>query len=164
MGMMKEFKEFAMRGNVVDMAVGIIIGGAFGKIVTSMVNDVLMPPIGKAMGNVNFTDLFISLDSTKTAGITSLAKAKEAGAAVIAYGSFINTVLDFVIVAFCIFMVIKAMNALKKKEAPARCARAHHQGLPVLPINNPAQGKPLPQLHLGSQITQNSTPEKPTQH
>jgi large conductance mechanosensitive channel len=122
MGLIKEFKEFAMRGNVVDMAVGIIIGAAFGKIVTSLVNDVLMPPIGKAMGNVNFTDLFISLDPAKTQGITSLAKAKEAGAAVIAYGSFINTILDFVIVAFCIFMVIRAMNTLKKKPAPAPAA------------------------------------------
>ena len=119
MSMLKEFKEFAMRGNVVDMAVGIIIGAAFGKIVSSVVTDVIMPPIGKLMGNVNFSDLFISLDSAKTAGITSLAKAKEAGAAVIAYGSFINTVIDFVIVASCIFMVIKGMNALKKKPAPA---------------------------------------------
>ena len=118
MGMIKEFKEFAMRGNVVDMAVGIIIGAAFGKIVTSLVNDVIMPPIGRAMGNVNFSDLFISLDPSKTQGITSLAKAKEAGAAVIAYGSFINTVLDFIIVAFCIFMVIKGMNTMKKKPAP----------------------------------------------
>jgi large conductance mechanosensitive channel len=119
MGMLKEFREFAMRGNVVDMAVGIIIGGAFGKIVTSMVNDVLMPPIGKLMGNVNFTDLFINLDSAK-GPFTSLKAAKDAGAAVIAYGSFINTVIDFTIVAFCIFMMIKAMNTLRKKmEAPA---------------------------------------------
>jgi large conductance mechanosensitive channel len=119
MSLIKEFKEFAMRGNVVDMAVGIIIGAAFGKIVTSVVNDIIMPPIGKAMGGVNFADLFISLDSAKTQGITSLAKAKEAGAAVIAYGSFINTVIDFVIVAFCIFMIVKGMNAMKKKPAPA---------------------------------------------
>jgi large conductance mechanosensitive channel len=119
MSLIKEFKEFAMRGNVVDMAVGIIIGAAFGKIVTSVVNDVIMPPIGKAMGGVNFADLFISLDSAKTQGITSLAKAKEAGAAVIAYGSFINTVIDFTIVAFCIFMIVKVMNTLKKKPAPA---------------------------------------------
>ncbi len=121
MGMMKEFKEFAMRGNVVDLAVGVIIGGAFGKIVSSIVNDVIMPPIGKLMGGVNFSDLYISLDSAKTAGITTLAKAKETGAAVIAYGSFINTVIDFLIVAFCIFMVIKGMNALKRPpvaEAP----------------------------------------------
>jgi large conductance mechanosensitive channel len=122
MSLIKEFKEFAMRGNVVDMAVGIIIGAAFGKIVTSVVNDVIMPPIGKAMGNVNFSDLFISLDPAKTAGITSLAKAKETGAAVIAYGSFINTVIDFTIVAFCIFIIIKAMNTLKKKPAPAPAA------------------------------------------
>ena len=110
MGMMKEFKEFAMRGNVVDLAVGIIIGGSFGKIVTAMVGDVLMPPIGKLMGNVNFGDMFISLDPEKTAGITSLVKAKETGAALIAYGAFINTVIDFVIVAFCIFLIVKLMN------------------------------------------------------
>src|SRR5436305_11399628 len=107
MGMVKEFKEFAMRGNVVDLAVGVIIGGAFGKIVTSMVNDILMPPIGKAMGGVNFADLFINLDPQKTlpggAPITSVTQAKAAGAAVIAYGQFINTILDFVIVAACIF-------------------------------------------------------------
>jgi large conductance mechanosensitive channel len=122
MSMLKEFKEFAMRGNVVDMAVGIIIGAAFGKIVTSVVNDVIMPPIGKMMGGVNFSDLFISLEPTKTQGLTSLAKAKEAGAAVIAYGSFVNTVIDFIIVAFCIFLIIKAMNTLKKKPAPAPAA------------------------------------------
>jgi large conductance mechanosensitive channel len=123
MSLIKEFKEFAMRGNVVDMAVGIIIGAAFGKIVTSVVNDIIMPPIGKAMGGVNFADLFISLDSAKTQGITSLAKAKETGAAVIAYGSFINTVIDFTIVAFCIFMIIKLMNSLKRKQpAPAPAA------------------------------------------
>lgn len=123
MSMIKEFKEFAMRGNVVDLAVGVIIGGAFGKIVTSMVNDILMPPIGKAMGGVNFADLFINLDPSKVAkdgsAIKSLAQAKEAGAAVIAYGSFINTVIDFLIVAFCIFMVIKAMNTMKKNPPPA---------------------------------------------
>jgi large conductance mechanosensitive channel len=118
MSMIKEFKEFAMRGNVVDLAVGIIIGAAFGKIITSAVNDIIMPPIGKAMGNVNFSDLFISLDSAKTQGITSLAKARETGAAVIAYGAFINTVIDFLIIAFCIFVVVKAMNSLKKKPVP----------------------------------------------
>ena len=118
MGMIKEFKEFAMRGSVVDLAVGVIIGGAFGKIVTSAVTDIIMPPIGKAMGNVNFTDLFFNLDSTK-GPFKSLADAKAAGAAVIAYGSFINTVIDFLIVAFCIFMAIKAMNTLQRKEAAA---------------------------------------------
>jgi large conductance mechanosensitive channel len=100
----------------------VIIGAAFGKIVTSLVNDVLMPPIGKMMGGVNFADLFVSLDSAKTlpggAPIKSLADAKTAGAAVIAYGSFINTIIDFVIVAFCIFMVVKLMNKLNKKPTP----------------------------------------------
>ena len=122
LGIIGEFKEFAMRGNVVDLAVGVIIGGAFGKIVTSLVTDVLMPPIGKMMGGVNFSDLFISLDSGKTlpggAPIKSIADAKAAGAAVIAYGSFINTIIDFVIVAFCIFMVVKIMNKMNKKPEP----------------------------------------------
>jgi large conductance mechanosensitive channel len=117
MSMIKEFKEFAMRGNVVDLAVGVVIGAAFGKIVTSMVNDILMPPIGKAMGGVNFSDLFVNLDPAKGT-FPSLKAAKDAGAAVIAYGSFINTLIDFVIVAFCIFLVVKAMNAMKKKPAP----------------------------------------------
>lgn len=116
--MIKEFKEFAMRGNVVDLAVGVVIGAAFGKIVTSMVNDVLMPPIGKAMGGVNFADLFINLDPAKGT-FASLKAAKEAGAAVIAYGAFINTVIDFIIVAFCIFLVVKGMNTLKRKPVPA---------------------------------------------
>jgi large conductance mechanosensitive channel len=123
MSMMKEFKEFALRGNVVDMAVGIIIGGAFGKIVSSVVNDIIMPPIGKLMGGVNFADLFINLDPSKTSPdgseITSLVQAKEAGAAVIAYGQFINVVIDFTILAFCIFMMIRFMNRLKAKPAPA---------------------------------------------
>jgi large conductance mechanosensitive channel len=120
MSLIKEFKEFAMRGNVVDLAIGVIIGGAFGKIVTSMVNDILMPPIGKAMGGADFKDLFINLDPNKLtkagSAVKSLAEAKEAGAAVIAYGSFINTVIDFTIIALCIFAVVKFMNSLKKKE------------------------------------------------
>jgi large conductance mechanosensitive channel len=111
--MLSEFKKFAMRGNVVDMAVGIIIGGAFGKIVSSLVNDVIMPPIGMMMGNVDFSQLFVNLSGEDYA---SLAAAQEAGAATINYGVFINTVLDFVIVAFAIFMVIKGMNNLQKKE------------------------------------------------
>lgn len=110
---LKEFKEFAMRGNVMDMAVGIIIGAAFGKIVSSLVKDVIMPPIGKMMGDVDFTNLFVSLtDQT----FTTLAEAQKAGAATINYGLFINTVLDFIIVAFAIFMVIRGMNQLKRKE------------------------------------------------
>jgi large conductance mechanosensitive channel len=121
MSMLKEFKEFAMRGNVVDLAVAVVIGGAFGKIVTSMVNDVIMPPIGKVMGGVNFGDLFINLDQAK-GPFTSLQQAKDAGAAVIAYGSFINTLIDFTIVALCIFMVIKGINSLKRKPAPEPAA------------------------------------------
>jgi large conductance mechanosensitive channel len=118
MGFFKEFKEFAMRGNVIDLAVGVIIGGAFGRIVSSLVNDVVMPPIGKLLGNVNFSDLFLSLDPQKTQGITSLARAREAGAAVIAYGAFLNNILDFLIVALCIFLAVKAVNRLQRAVAP----------------------------------------------
>jgi len=117
--MLKEFKEFAMRGNVIDMAVGIIIGAAFGKIVTSLVNDVLMPPIGLILGNVNFTNLFIDLSGQSHA---SLAEAKAAGAATINYGMFINTVIDFLIVAFVIFMLIRQINRLKREPAAAPAA------------------------------------------
>jgi large conductance mechanosensitive channel len=114
--MLKEFKEFAMRGNVVDMAVGIIIGAAFGRIVTSLVNDVVMPPIGLLMGNLDFSNLFVNLSGSD---YQSLTDAEAAGAPVIKYGMFINQVLDFVIVAFVIFLVIRAMNNLKKKEEAA---------------------------------------------
>ncbi len=113
MGMLKEFKDFAVKGNAVDIAVGIIIGAAFGKIVSTLVGEVLMPPLGKLMGNVDFSNMFFSLDQAKTEGINSLAKAKETGAAIIAYGAFANTVIDFIIVAFCIFLVVKLMNKLK---------------------------------------------------
>ena len=113
--MFEEFKKFAMRGNVVDMAVGIVIGVAFGKIVSSFVKDVLMPPIGKLMGGVDFSNLFINLGD---GAYESLVAAQEAGAATINYGVFINTVLDFLIVAFAIFMVIKVMNKLKTEEPP----------------------------------------------
>jgi large conductance mechanosensitive channel len=112
--MLKEFKEFAMRGNVMDMAVGIIIGAAFGKIVTSLVNDVIMPPIGLLMGNVDFSNLFVNLNMDTT--YASVAAAQEAGAPIIKYGLFINTILDFVIVAFAIFLVIRGLNKLKKKQ------------------------------------------------
>ena len=116
MGFIKEFKEFAVKGNVMDMAVGVIIGGAFGKIVTSLVNDVLMPLIGKLTGGVSFVDLFVNLGD---GNYKTLAEAKEAGAAVFAYGQFIQNIIDFLIVAFCIFMMIKGMNKLtKKKEEP----------------------------------------------
>ena len=117
MGFISEFKEFAVKGNVMDMAVGVIIGGAFGKIVTSLVGDVLMPVISLATGGIDFTNLFVNLsDDAKYA---TLAAAQEAGANVFAYGQFIQNVLDFIIIAFCIFLMIKGMNKLKKKEEPA---------------------------------------------
>ena len=118
MGFIKEFKEFAMKGNVMDMAVGVIIGGAFGKIVTSLVADILMPIISVCTGGIDFTNLFVNLsDDTKYA---TLAAAQEAGANVFAWGQFCQNIIDFLIVAFCIFMMIKAMNKLnRKKEEPA---------------------------------------------
>lgn len=119
MSMMNEFKEFAIKGNAVDMAVGFIIGGAFGKIVSSLVNDVIMPPIGQMLGGVDFASLFYALGG---ASYETLAAAEEAGAAVIKYGAFIQTVLDFVIIAFVIFMMVRAMNNLRRKEEEAPAA------------------------------------------
>jgi len=113
--MWKEFREFALKGNAVDLAIGVILGVAFGGIVTSLVNDIMMPPIGKALGGVDFSNLFLVLgDGT----YPSLKAAKEAGAATINYGAFINVVINFLIVAFVLFMVVKAMNRMKR-EAPA---------------------------------------------
>ena len=111
--MLKEFKEFALRGNVVDMAVGIIIGAAFGKIVSCLVADVIMPPIGLLLGGVDFSGLFFQLSGEPVA---SIAQAQEAGIPVLAYGLFINTVIDFVIIAFAIFIVIKQINRFTKKK------------------------------------------------
>jgi len=126
MGMIKEFKEFAMRGNVVDLAVGVIIGGAFGKITTSMVNDIIMPPVGWLLGQVDFKDLKITL-----------VEASEGVAAVtINYGAFINTLIDFVLVAFALFLVIKAMNTIKRKQDAA----------PVTPPAPSAQEKLLGEI------------------
>jgi large conductance mechanosensitive channel len=115
-GFFREFKEFAMRGNVVDMAVGIVIGAAFGAIVNSLVKDVIMPPIGLVTGNIDFSDLFINLSGQSYA---SLAAARDAGAPVIAYGSFINAVINFIIVAFAIFLVVKGMNQLRRQQEAA---------------------------------------------
>lgn len=116
MGMIKEFKEFAMRGNVIDMAVGIIIGGAFGKIISSLVNDIIMPPIGLALGNVDFAELALVLQEAKPAA----EGAEEVAQVSINYGMFINTTLDFIIIALCIFMMIRTLNKLKREEpAPA---------------------------------------------
>src|SRR5512134_3479405 len=115
--MLKDFKEFAMRGNVVDMAVGIIIGAAFGTIIGTLVSDVLMPPIGLLLGNVDFSNLFIVLKEGKIAGpYATVAAAKEAGAVTLNYGLFVNTVVNFVIVALAVFFLIRGINALKKKE------------------------------------------------
>jgi large conductance mechanosensitive channel len=113
--MLKEFKEFAMKGNVLDMAIGVIMGGAFGKIVSSLVSDVLMPPIGLALGGVDFTGLFINLSG---AAQPSLVAAKAAGAPTLNYGVFLQTIFDFIIIAFVIFMFVKQMNRFKR-EAPA---------------------------------------------
>ena len=121
MSFIKEFKEFAVKGNVMDMAVGVIIGGAFGKIVTSLVSDIIMPLVSIATGGIDFTNLFINL-SDKT--FATLAEAREAGAAVWAYGQFIQNILDFIIIALCIFLMVKGINKLKKKkeEEPAPAA------------------------------------------
>jgi len=115
--MLKEFRDFAMRGNVIDLAVGVIIGGAFGKIITSLVNDIIMPLIGLLMGNISFTNLFIVLGQ---GNFKTLEEAQAAGVVTLNYGLFLNNILDFVIIVFCIFIVIKQINKLsKKKEQPA---------------------------------------------
>jgi large conductance mechanosensitive channel len=114
--MLKEFKEFAVKGNVIDLAVGIILGIAFGAIVSSLVNDIIMPPIGLLFGKINFSDLFINLSGT---AYTSVKAAKDAGAATINYGVFLNTVINFVIVAFVMFLLVKQINRMKKEPAPA---------------------------------------------
>ncbi|MBI3357272.1 MAG: large conductance mechanosensitive channel protein MscL [Nitrospirae bacterium] len=114
--MLKEFKEFAMKGNVLDMAIGVIIGGAFGKIVSSLVSDVLMPPIGLMMGKVDFSSLFINLSNTPQPSLTA---AKAAGAPTINYGVFLQATFDFIIIAFVIFMLVKQVNRFKKEAPPA---------------------------------------------
>lgn len=123
--MFKEFKDFAMRGNVVDMAVGIVIGAAFGTIVKSFVDDVLMPPIGLLLGNVDFSNLFAVIKEGATAApYATLEAAKEAGAVTLNYGTFLNTVVSFVIIAFAVFLVIKAINNMKKQEEEKEAAPA----------------------------------------
>jgi len=114
--MLKEFKEFAMKGNVLDLAIGIIIGTAFGAIVKSLVEDIIMPPIGLLLGNIDFTNLFLDLSGK---AFPTLKAAKDAGAATINYGLFINTVINFIIVAFVIFLLIRQINRMKKEPAPA---------------------------------------------
>ncbi len=119
--MLKDFKEFAMRGNVVDMAVGIIIGASFGSIVKSLVDDVIMPPIGLLLGNVDFSNLYVVLQDgiTAAAPYASLAEAKKAGAVTVNYGLFANSVISFLIVAFAVFLLVRAVNRLKREEPVA---------------------------------------------
>ena len=118
MGMMQEFKEFAVKGNVIDLAVGVIIGGAFGKIVDSLVGDIIMPVVGAVFGNLDFSNLFITMGSVPVGTATTLEALKKAGVPVFAYGSFITIAINFLILAFIIFMMIKQVNRLKKDEAP----------------------------------------------
>lgn len=129
--MLKEFKEFAMKGNVLDMAVGIIIGAAFGRIVTSLVGDIIMPPIGLLLGRVDFNSLFLNISGTS---YPTLAAAKAAGAATINYGSFINTVIDFLIVAFAIFLVVRQVNRWTTKPAPAPTTKSCPYCLSTIPV------------------------------
>ena len=139
--MFKEFKEFAMRGSVVDLAVGVIIGAAFGKIVSSLVDDIIMPPIGRILGHVNFTDFFISLNG---AHYETLADAKKAAAPTINYGLFINTVINFLIVAFCIFLLVQQINRLAKKPQPAQEAPSTKE-CPQCTMAIPIRAKKCPQ-------------------
>ena len=130
--MLKEFKEFVMRGNVVDLAIGIVIGAAFGKIVTSFVGDILMPPIGLLLGKVDFTNLFITVSGQR---YDTLAEAKAAGAVTINYGLFLSSVMDFMIVAFAIFFLIRQINRLRRKqEAPAPTTKECSYCLSSIPI------------------------------
>jgi large conductance mechanosensitive channel len=151
MGIIREFKEFALRGNVMDLAVGVIIGGAFGKIVSSLVNDVIMPPLGKLMGEVNFTDRFLILNPWQVGTVTSVAQARHDGVPIIAYGSFLTAVLDFFIVAICVFVMLKILNTLARgrlhktttrecpycvSSIPVKAVRCAHCTADLLPKGN----------------------------
>jgi large conductance mechanosensitive channel len=138
--MLKEFREFALKGNAVDLAIGVIIGAAFGAIVTSLVSDILMPPIGKVMGGVDFSNLFLVLGD---GSYPSLKAAKDAGAATINYGVFINLVINFLIVAFVLFMVVKAMNRMKR-EQPAPAAAPTEKECPQCATSIPIKARRCP--------------------
>ncbi|ABK99302.1 large conductance mechanosensitive channel protein MscL [Pelobacter propionicus] len=138
--MLKEFKEFAIRGNVIDLAIGIIIGGAFGKIVDSLVKDVIMPPVGMIMGKMDFASLFLNLSGTEYA---TLAEAKKAGAATLNYGIFISTIVDFLIMAFVVFLMVKQINRMKK-EAPAPVAASDSKDCPFCLSPIPLQATRCP--------------------
>jgi large conductance mechanosensitive channel len=145
--MMKEFKEFAMRGNVMDLAIGVIIGAAFGGIVTSFINDILMPPIGLLLGGVDFKDFFIALNH---GAYKSLAEAKAAAAPVIAYGQFLNTVVNFLIVAFAVFLLVKQINRMKKPAPPAAAPATKECPFCMSAINVKASRCPQCTSSLGS--------------
>jgi large conductance mechanosensitive channel len=149
--MWKEFREFAIKGNVMDMAIGVIIGGAFGKIISSLLADVLMPPVGLLMGKVDFSSLFVSLNGQM---YPSLAAAKAAGAPTLNYGVFLNTLLDFVIVAFVIFMVIKQINRLKRQEPAAPAAAPSTKECPFCFSGIPVQA--IRCAHCTSELSQAS--------
>ena len=136
--MLKEFKEFAMRGNVLDMAIGVIIGGAFGKIISSLVSDVLMPPIGLLMGKVDFSSLFINLSGTPQPSLTA---AKAAGAPTINYGVFLQATFDFIIIAFVIFMLVKQVNRFKKEAPPAPPAGPTNEEKLLMEIRDALKGR-----------------------
>ena len=136
--MLKEFKEFAMKGNVLDMAIGVIIGGAFGKIVSSLVSDVLMPPLGLLMGKVDFSSLFINLSGTPQPSLTA---AKAAGAPTINYGVFLQATFDFIIIAFVIFMLVKQVNRLKKDAPPAPPAGPTNEEKLLMEIRDALKGR-----------------------
>ena len=136
--MLKEFRDFAMRGNVLDMAIGVIIGGAFGKIVSSLVSDVLMPPIGLLLGKVDFSSLFLNMSGTPQ---PSLAAAKAAGAPTLNYGVFLQTVFDFIIIAFVIFMLVKQVNRFKKEAPPAPPAGPTNEEKLLMEIRDALKGR-----------------------
>lgn len=146
MGMIKEFKEFAVKGNVVDMAVGIIIGAAFGTIVKSLVADVIMPPIGLLLGNVDFANLFIVLKQgvEQAAPYASMADAQAAGAVTLNYGVFINTIISFLIVAFAVFVVIRNINRLKREQEAPPPAEATTKDCPFCASEIPVKAKKCP--------------------
>jgi large conductance mechanosensitive channel len=147
--MLKEFREFALKGNVVDMAVGIIIGAAFGTIVKSLVDDVIMPPIGLMLGGVDFASFFVLLkEGSPAAPYASLAEARAAGAVTVNYGVFINAVISFLVVALVIFFLIRMMNRLRRGGRGAW--RTHDEGLPVLPVHDSHQGHALRALHVAA--------------
>ena len=136
--MLKEFKDFAMKGSVLDMAIGVIIGGAFGKIVSSLVSDVLMPPLGLLMGKVDFSSLFLNLSGTSQ---PSLAAAKAAGAPTLNYGVFLQSVFDFIIIAFVIFMLVKQVNRFKKEAPPAPPAGPTNEEKLLMEIRDALKGR-----------------------